>query len=87
MTEPTIVEKPLVIIFENAAGQQEIRIHPPFDYQHGHYGLLVCDLVRHIAAMFKVPEDKIWYWVDKERARPTTGIGTQQHAFPSGREH
>jgi hypothetical protein len=66
-----IVRQPLVIMFVNDDGKLECHIHPPFDYTHEHYGLLVCDLVRHIAGMFNVPENKIWHWVEKERRHPT----------------
>lgn len=38
------------------------------------YGLIVCDIVRNVAKAFDVPENKIWYWVEKERAQPTSGI-------------
>jgi hypothetical protein len=49
-------------------------IHPDKDDSHRHYGLLICDLVRHVAKAFKVHEDDVWEWVDKERDRPTTDI-------------
>jgi hypothetical protein len=32
--------------------------------------------------VFHVPEDKIWYWVEKERRRPTTTTTTIKDAFP-----
>jgi hypothetical protein len=38
------------------------------------YGLLIADLVRHVARAFKVGEDAVWEWVDKERGHPTTPI-------------
>jgi hypothetical protein len=36
--------------------------------------LLVCDLVRHVARAFKIEENDVWEWVDKERRNPTTEI-------------
>jgi hypothetical protein len=45
---------------------------------HEAYGLLVCDLVRHVATAFQVPEDAVWEWVDKERYHHTTEIGKPQ---------
>lgn len=78
----TVVTTPLVIMLKNDAGKIETHIHPPFDYTHQHYGLLICDLVRHVAAMFRVPEDKVWYWVERERKSPTDKPTSIQHAFP-----
>lgn len=42
--------------------------------RYEHYGLIVCDLVRHVAAAFKVDEDDVWTWVDRERHHHTTDI-------------
>ena len=68
-----VLERPLVVMF-----QQDDRvvchIHPAENYGYEHYGLLACDLVRHVAGAFKVHEDDVWEWVDKERHRPTTAI-------------
>jgi hypothetical protein len=41
---------------------------------HGYFGLAICDLVRHVAKAFSVSEEKVWYWVDKERTNPTAPI-------------
>ena len=67
------IEDPLVIMFRGPDDDIVCHIHPG-KFTHEHYGLLVCDLVRHVAAAFKVSEDDVWTWVDKERHRPTTGI-------------
>jgi hypothetical protein len=80
-----VIRQPLIIMFQKDDGVVECRIHPPFDYTHQHYGLLVCDLVRHIAGMFGVHEDKVWYWVEKERRRPTTAVTETKAAFPTVR--
>lgn len=39
-----------------------------------HYGMLICDLVRHVARAFKVSEGAVREWVDKERDHPMTDI-------------
>jgi hypothetical protein len=49
-------------------------IHPAPDHNAGCYGVLICDLVRHVAAAFKVDEDDVREWVDRERQGPTTEI-------------
>jgi hypothetical protein len=70
------VERPLVIIYEDADGNV-FRIYPSEEVKsHKHYGILICDLVRHVAKAFDVEEDDVWEWVDKERRNPTaTTVG------------
>jgi len=66
------VTKPLILMFkenEDKNGNVQCHLYPPDDFGNEAYGLLVCDLVRHIANAFNV--DAVWEWVDKERARPT----------------
>jgi hypothetical protein len=68
------IESPLVVMFE-ADGEIVCHIHPSKKASsHQHYGLLICDLVRHVARAFKVDEDAVWEWIDKERRRPTSEI-------------
>jgi hypothetical protein len=69
------IQQPLVIMFEASGGEVVCHIHPSKTASsHRHYGLLICDLVRHVSRAFKVAEDDFWEWVDKERHRPTTEI-------------
>lgn len=70
---PMTIENPLVIMFEVEQGIQ-CSIHRPDGWTHHHYGLIVCDLVRHVASAFGVSEDAVWEWVDKERYHHTTDI-------------
>jgi hypothetical protein len=44
------------------------------DLSYEGFGLLIVDIVRHGAQAYKVPEDAIWDWVEKERNHPTTPI-------------
>jgi len=72
--KPIVVEQPLVIMFE-ADGRVVCHIHPSQTASsHEHYGLLICDLVRHVARAFKVDEADVWEWIDKERRNPTTDV-------------
>lgn len=71
--EPTFIKAPLVIMFRGDDENVVCHLHPS-DLDHRGYGLLICDLVRHIANAFKVEEDDVWDWVDKERHHHTTGI-------------
>jgi hypothetical protein len=72
--EVMAIEQPLVIMFEHS-GDVVCHIYPSERAKsHREYGLLICDLVRHVARAFDVGESDVWEWVDKERHRPTTGI-------------
>jgi hypothetical protein len=57
-----------------ADDQTLCNIHPAPGYTHHHYSLLLCDLARHIANAFNVPESELWRGIDAERANPTTKI-------------
>jgi hypothetical protein len=65
---------PLVIMYTedpDPNGNIICAIHPRTGDHHGHYGILICDLVRHVANAFDVHENDVWEWVDKERLNPT----------------
>lgn len=64
------IADPLIIMFEND-GAVQTRLYPG---EHGFEedGLLIADLVRHVANAFQVPENDVWEWVDKERYNSTS---------------
>jgi hypothetical protein len=69
------VEQPLIIMFEEGAGSIKCHLYPSKSSKsHREYGMLICDLVRHVARAFDVAEEEVWEFVDKERDRPTTSI-------------
>lgn len=69
------IENPLVIMFrEPEQGNIVTHIHPHENIDHKGYGLIICDLVRHVANAFGVDEDDVWDWVDRERYHHTTEI-------------
>lgn len=70
--QPMMIQHPLVMMFEQN-DKLICHLHPG-DYDHKHYGLIICDLVRHISKAFKVDEDEVWKWVDKERDNPTSDL-------------
>jgi len=74
LSDAFIIEKPLVIMFEDESNKVTCHIHPAEGMGHEAYGLIICDLVRHVARAFKVDEDDVWEWVMKERHHPTTKI-------------
>ena len=65
-------------------GRVVCHIHPQQTEDHREYGVYICDLVRHVANAFKVDEDDVWEWVDKERHHPTTDI---ERPLPPRRRH
>jgi hypothetical protein len=64
------IESPLIIVFEND-GEIQTRLYPG-DHGYKDYGILIADLVRHVANAFKVSEEDVWEWVEKERSNPTS---------------
>jgi hypothetical protein len=71
---PMRITDPLVVMFREPGGNVVTHIHRAPGLGHESFGLLVCDLVRHVANAFQVSEAEVWRWVDKERCRPTTAI-------------
>ncbi len=73
-----VIKSPLIIVFE-AEGKVITHLHGSETCNtHEGYGLLICDIVRHVAKNFNVSEDDVWEWVDKERHQPTTLIDRVQ---------
>jgi hypothetical protein len=72
-TSPVVLEDPMVVMFQQN-GQLVCHIHPAKGIDHRHYGLAICDLVRHVARAYKVDDDEVWRWVDKERRGPSSDI-------------
>jgi hypothetical protein len=73
MSEAMILNNPLFVMFEQE-GKLVCHLWPRESDTHAHYGVILCDLVRHVANAFKVDEDDVWEWVDKERYNHTTEI-------------
>ena len=67
------IEKPLIICFENNEGNVQTHLYPA-ERSYKQYGILITDVVRHVAKAFKVNEDDVWEWVDKERYRQTSPV-------------
>jgi hypothetical protein len=74
INQPTIIKSPLVIMFRDEAGGVICHLHPGKSDDYKRYGLLVCDLVRHVAKCFDVDEDDVWECVERERENPTTTV-------------
>ena len=66
------IDSPIIIVFEND-GQLQTHLYPGA-MTYGEYGTLIASLVRHVANAFKVQENDVWEWVDKERYDPTTPV-------------
>jgi hypothetical protein len=69
-----LIENPLVLMFQAPDGSLITKLHHPPDFGHEAYGLIICDLVRHVANSFGVPEKSVWKWIDRERRHPTTAV-------------
>jgi hypothetical protein len=64
---------PLIIVYPQDGGLVA-RLHPRKTDNYQGYALMIADLVRHVALAFRVDEDDVWEWVEKERFQPTTKI-------------
>jgi hypothetical protein len=64
------IEKPLILVFEND-GKVQTHLFPE-ERGYREYGILIADLVRHVANAFKVRDNDVWEWVDRERDHPTS---------------
>lgn len=67
------IRDPLLLVFENEDGDVQTHLYPG-KWGHKEYGILVADVVRHIAKAFKIHENDVWEWVDKERDKPTSPV-------------
>lgn len=65
---------PFVVISLGMDGKTSFLISRLPGYQYPHYGLIICDLVRHVAKAFGVNEEFVWSWVERERRNPTTDL-------------
>lgn len=73
MKEPMQIKNPLVIVFQN--DDENIQTHLfPGEHSYKQYGILIADLVRHVANAFNVHENDVWEWVDKERYHQTSPV-------------
>lgn len=68
------VSNPFLAVYE-VDGKLRCMIHPSGSADsYMAYGLIVADIVRHVAIAFRVDEEAVWRWVEKERKNPTTAI-------------
>lgn len=66
-----LVRAPLVIMYQEEETQAvTTQINAPSGFDHRTYGWLVCELVRHIAKAFGVPEAEAWAEVNRARLVP-----------------
>ena len=73
MSEKRIsIDNPIILMHEHD-GDIICHVHE-LDRPVSHYGMMICDLVRHVAMAYKVEEDDVWEWVDKERHHHTTDV-------------
>jgi hypothetical protein len=75
VTDRLQVDRPLVVMYrQDNGGGIVCQIWPGETDGHEAYGLIIADLVRHVAKAFDVDEDDVWAWVDRERRKPTTTL-------------
>jgi hypothetical protein len=70
MTDPM----PLLVVMQTPEDKSIVTSIFKSDISHEGFGLVICDIVRHVAAAYRVEEDDIWEWVEKERHHHTTEL-------------
>ncbi len=67
------INKPWIIVHEPAdGGDLETILAGPEDCNYRHFGLAICDVIRHVANRFDVDEAEVFSWVQREMDDPTT---------------
>lgn len=69
-----VIKKPLMVMARNEDRTVITHIFREEGDRYESYGLLIYDLLRHVARAFQVSENEVWEWVKRERAHPTTDI-------------
>jgi hypothetical protein len=82
--ESTIVKQPLIFMFLDDKDEGNCLLYPTQDNGYEVFGLLICDLVRHVARCFKVDEEDVFAWIEKERHKPTGTISGETFRFREG---
>jgi hypothetical protein len=76
-----------VIVHQPGGEGQPIRtiLAGPQGAKYEEFAMLICDVVRHVVAGFRVTEDGVFEWIEKERKKPTTDPTTEWES-PRGSE-
>jgi hypothetical protein len=72
--EVNTIDKPWLVVHEKSDGSVETIIPAPHGATYEMYGLLVADVIRHVARAFRVAETDVVEWINKEMDSPTTPI-------------
>lgn len=72
------VHQPLIIVHKpDEADRVTCEIWPIGEYNDFRaYGLVIADVIRHVASAFGVPEQSVFDWVVKEMKKPTSKLST-----------
>lgn len=74
------IANPLIIVHQPDGPGSSVRTlicndeRKPLTYQQ--FGLVICDVVRHVARAFEVADIAVYEWVRKEFENPTTEVET-----------
>ena len=65
---------PIIVVHRLPDGRCHTALDNLGRLSYQHFALAINDIVRHVAEAFKVSEEEVWEWVEKERNYPTTNI-------------
>ena len=69
------IHNPWIIVYEPVPKEGMVcRLHGPPDADYGQFGIVIADVIRHVAKKFDVDEADVLEWVHKEMDEPTSEI-------------
>ena len=72
---PKQIERPWVIVHcPDGTDKMETILAGPPDADHKSFGLVIADIIRHVARAYGVTEEAVIEWINKEMKNPTTKI-------------
>lgn len=72
MSSPEMIVNPALIVLHRH-DRMETRLYPQ-DMTCEQYGIVIADVVRHVARAYSVSEDQVWTSVERERQHPTSPV-------------
>lgn len=71
---PHVIALPWIIAHEIENAKLQVILAGPPGAGHEQFGLVICDIIRHVAQHFEVDEADVWHWIQREMDKPTTTL-------------
>lgn len=77
---PTMITQPWIIAHERDDGTLEVMLAGPEGADECGFGLVIADIIGHVAAHFVIEKDEVMAHVQREIDHPTTKLSKVQHS-------